>query len=304
MLSFLQKVIAEFANDKCGMLAAALSYYTLFALPPLLYLLLMILTAGLSVAYESKVAEKKAESVLQEQAAQMLGGEDAAEQVGDMIDRAQRSGGKWWKAALGLIGLTVAATGLLATLQTSLNQVWGVKTDPNRPFFRVFLRQRIVAFALIIGMGVLLVGSVTVSAIIGYLGDQIETLIGVRPLSAATAGYAIQAVVALVAFAVLFKVLPEVKVAWKDVVVGAVITTVLFLAGRVAIQWYFSLSDPAARVGSAAASLVVLLAWVYYSSMILLLGAEVTQVYATRYGRGVRPRRRAVRIVESIERPE
>ncbi|MEQ8847982.1 YihY/virulence factor BrkB family protein [Botrimarina sp.] len=303
-MKFLKQVFLEFGQDHCGMLAAALSYYTLFALPPLMYLLMMVLTAGLSVAYDSDAAEKEAARVLEDQAAQLLGGEEAAEQVSTMIDRADRSGNKWWKALLGVAGVMLGATGLLATLQRSLNLVWSVKADPDRPLFKVFLRQRFVAFAVILGMGVLLLASVAASAVIGYLGDTAETVLGVRPVSAAVTAYVVQAVIAFVAFAVLFKVLPEVKVAWSDVVVGSLITTVLFLAGRVAIQQYFAFNNPAARVGSAAASLAVILAWVYYSSMILLFGAEATQVYANRHGSGVRLKRRAVRIVESIERPE
>ena len=115
--------------------------------------------------------------------------------------------------------------------------------------------------------------------------------------------FVIQAVIVFAVFAAIFRYMPDAEIRWRDVLVGAAITTVLFLVGRAAMQVYFSYSDPGARLGAAAASLAVLLVWVYYTAIIVLLGAEATQVYAVMYGDGVRPERHAVKIEETFHRP-
>ncbi|TWT88603.1 hypothetical protein Mal64_20880 [Pseudobythopirellula maris] len=303
-MSYLKQVFAEFFRDQCPTLAAALSYYTVFALPPLLFLLLTVVTGGLSVVYDSQTAEEKAEGILERQAAQLLGNPDASDEIAAMIERSQHTTGKWWKTLLSLTGVVVAITGLMGALQISLNRVWGVRPDPDRSPVRMMLRKRAVSFALILGLGFLLVVSMAVSGVMVFIGDQLEAVVGVDPLPAAAINYGVQSLVAFVVFATIFKVLPDARVNWRDVVVGAGLTTALFLLGRLAIQQYFVFAAPGARFGAAAASLAVILVWVYYSAMILLLGAEATQVYAHRRGRSLRPRRRAVRVVESLERGE
>lgn len=301
-MTYLRQVFSEFFRDRCTTMAAALSYYTVFALPPLLYLLMAVVTAGLSVAYDSETAEDKAEDILKEQATQLLGEQAASEEIGAMIERGWTAPGVRWKAALSVAGFVFAITGLMGVLQSSLNVVWSVRPDPDRSKVKYLLRKRFVSFGLVIGLGFLLLASMVASGAIAYLGDRMKTLTDIDPLPASWINYGVQVVVAFVVFAVVFKVLPDVRVAWSDVVVGALITTVLFLAGRIAIQQYFTVLPLTARLGGAAASLAAVYVWVYYSAMILLLGAEATEVYAHRSGRRVRPSRRAVRVVETIER--
>ena len=131
-MDFLKKTFAEFSKDRCTTLAAALAYYTAFALPPLLYLLLSILTFGMSVAYDSEAAEKKAEGILKSQASQMIGNQAASEEIGVILENNQNASGKWWKTLISFAGIVAGATGVVGALQTSLNQVWEVKPDPEK----------------------------------------------------------------------------------------------------------------------------------------------------------------------------
>lgn len=298
-MEFVKQVFAEFSKDKCTTLAAALAYYTAFALPPLLYLLLALLTFGLSVAYDSEQAEEKAEKALQSQVSQMMGNPQASDQIAKILENNERAPGKWWKTLLSIAGIIIGATGVVAALQTSLNQVWGVKPDPERSGILDMLRKRLLSFGMILGLGFLLVVSLIASAVLNGFSE----MIGASGMLGEAINFAVQAIVVFVMFAAIFKYMPDAQVQWSDVIRGTTITTILFLVGRVALQLYFSYNQPAAHLGAAAASFAVLLVWVYYIAIIVLLGAEATQVYAVRYGGGLQPEPHAVRVVEKIERP-
>lgn len=301
-MNFLKQTFAEFSKNNCSTLAAALAYYTAFALPPLLYLLMTILTFGLSVAYDSKQAEERAEKLLQTQAAEMIGSPAAAEEIGTILDNQQSQQGQWWKALLSIIGIMLGATGVVAALQAALNQVWEVKPDPETAGIFDTIWKRVLSLGMILGLGFVLLVSLVLSTLLSAVGDQLGGLIGMSDTVAAIFNFVVQALVVFIVFAAIFKFMPDAQVNWKDVLVGAAITTILFLVGRFAMQLYFSYSEPGAQLGSAAASLAVLLVWVYYTAMIVLLGAEATQVYAVRYGDGIRPESHAVRVVEKVER--
>ncbi|QDS95746.1 hypothetical protein FF011L_45460 [Roseimaritima multifibrata] len=301
-MDFLKQTFSEFSKNRCSTLAAALAYYTAFALPPLMYLLLTILTFGLSVAYEGEQAEENAQAILQSQTAQMIGNPAASDQIAAILENNRQAEGKWWKTLLSFAGIVVGATGVVAALQGALNQVWEVKPDPERTGFLDMIGKRVLSFGMILGLGFLLLVSLVVSSVLSGVGDKIGGLIGMSEAGANGVNFVIQAVVVFVIFAAIFKFMPDAQVRWKDVGVGAVLTTALFLVGRLAMQIYFSFSEPGAQLGAAAASLAVLLVWVYYTAMIVLLGAEATQVYAVRYGDGITPEDKAVRTVETIRR--
>jgi membrane protein len=303
-MDFLKQTFSEFSKDKCSTLAAALAYYTAFALPPLVYLLLTILTFGMSAIYDSEQAAERAQSLLTSQTAQMMGNPAVSKQIETIIETNEKSDGKWWKAIVSFVGILVGATGVVGALQAALNQVWQVKPDPNQTGFVDIIGKRLMSFGMILGLGFLLLVSLIASSVLSGLGSQIGGLIGLSGLTATIINFAVQAIVVLVMFAAIFKFMPDAKVDWKDVIVGATLTTILFLAGRAGMQVYFSYSEPGAQLGAAAASLAVLLVWVYYTAMIVLLGAEATQVYAVRYGEGIRPESKAVRVVETVERTE
>lgn len=299
-MNFLKQTFAQFSKNRCTTLAAALAYYTAFALPPLLYLLMVVLTFGLSVAYDSETAEQKAQSVLRSQAAQMLGNQSASEQIGTIMENQQNASGKWWKTLLGLAGMIAGATGVVAALQDSLNQVWGVKPDPETAGWLDFIKKRVLSFAMIMGLGFLLLASLVVSSVLAGMSSAV----GIAGATGEWINLAVQAIVILIMFAMIFKYMPDAVVRWSHVMIGATLTTLLFLAGRYAMQWYFSVSEPGAQLGAAAASLAVLLVWVYYTAIIVLLGAVATQVFATLDGSSIRPEVGAVRVVKTLERPD
>lgn len=301
-MNFLKKTFSEFLKNDCTTLAAALAYYTAFALPPLLYLLLTVLTFGLSIAYDGAAAEARAQDLLKTQTSEMLGNETASSQITQLIENNQKAGGQWWKTLLSFAGVAVGATGVVAALQSALNQVWEVQPDPERSGIKNLIRKRLLSFGMILGLGFLLLVSLVVSSITAALGKQVSDFLGMSESIVGLMDYGIQALVVMIVFASIFKFMPDVIVRWKDVLVGAALTTVLFLIGRWAMQLYFSYSNPGAHFSAAAASLVVLLVWVYYTAMIVLLGAEATQVYAVQYGHGVRPESGTVRIKKTIER--
>jgi len=157
---------------------------------------------------------------------------------------------------------------------------------------------------MILGLGFLLLVSLVVSTVVSAIGEQLGGLVGMDNAIATALNYVVQALVVLAVFAAIFKYMPDAKVQWKDVIVGAVLTTLLFLLGRGALQIYFSYTQPGAQFGAAAASLAVLLVWVYYTAIIVLLGAEATQLYAVRYGDGVQPEEHAVQVVKKLKRPQ
>ncbi|KAA5542576.1 YihY/virulence factor BrkB family protein [Roseiconus nitratireducens] len=303
-MKFLKRLFSEFSSDECTTLAAALAYYTAFALPPLLYLLLTILTFGLSVFYDSDQAQQRAQSVLQNHAAEMIGNSSASEQIATILENHQQQQGRWWKTLISLAGIVAGATGVVAALQASLNRVWNVKPDPEQSGILNLITKRLLSFAMILALGFLLLVSLVVSSVLASVGSQLEGLVGFSGSTASVVNYLVQALVVFVIFAAIFRFMPDAKVRWSDVTVGALITTVLFLVGRFAMQKYFAYSEPGAQLGAAAASFAVLLVWVYYTAIIVLLGAEATQVYAIQYGGGVEPEADAVRVVETLRKPK
>ena len=298
VIKFITKIFSDFLADRCTTMSAALAYYTVFALPPLMYLLLVVLTAGLSVAYENDQAEQQAESILRQQAAQILGNDTAAEEVNRIIEMDRMNGGKWWKTLISFVGILIGATGVVAAIQDSLNRVWSVKPDPSGSGVVNLLIKRLLSLAMILGLGFLLLVSLIISAALAELGSRITDWIGMDREVAVITDYTLQGLVTFTVFAAIFKFMPDAEIRYRDVAVGALVTSLLFLVGRTGLQWYLAHSDPAAQLGSAAASLAAILVWVYYSSMIFFLGAEVTQAYAMRFGGGIVPQENAVRVIE------
>lgn len=300
-MNLVKRVFSEFSKDNCTTLAAALAFYTAFSLPPLLFLLLTILTLGLSVAYEGQQAESDAQAVLESQAARLIGNQDISKEISAILENTKLSGGKWWKTLLSFAGILVGATGVVAALQAALNQVWSVQPDPEKAGWTDMIWKRLTSLAMILGLAFLLLVSLIVSSVLAALGDQVGSLVGMSSIAVEAVNFAVQAIVVFVVFAAIFKFMPDAIVQWRDVAIGAALTTVLFLVGRFAMQVYFSHSQPGADLGAAAASLAVLLVWVYYSAAIVLLGAEATQVYAVTYGSGIRPKSHALKVERQLK---
>jgi membrane protein len=277
----------DFGDDECAVRAAALAYYTIFALPPLLILLLMV--AGMIWD------PQQVQHALETQFAGMIG-DSAARQVHDMIAAGDRMQGKGTAATLvSIAGLLFGATGAFMQLQGALNRAWEVKPDPEKGGVMRFITKRLLSLGMVMGLGFLLAVSLAVSALLSAFGDRLGGSLSGPVLM--VLNLVISLVVLGLLFAGIFKVLPDAKIAWKDVLLGGLVTAVLFTIGKFAIGFYLGRSNPGSAFGAASA-LAVILVWTYYAGMIILFGAEFTQAWARRRGDGLRPKKDAVRVVE------
>jgi membrane protein len=293
-VDLLKRTATNFSEDNGTRFAAALSYYTVFSLPPLLILLLLVLGAVLD--------PQDIQALLEGQVGELLGPAGSA-QVGTMLEQADRPDLSGPVAAvLGVGALMFGAVGAFVELQNALNRIWHVAPDPERGGIRTFISQRLMSFGMLVTLAFLLLVSLLVSALLTAFGDALGEI-----LPAALSGIALQAInlavsLAVIAllFAVLFRFVPDAEVAWRDVLVGGFVTAVLFTVGKFALGFYLGRSDPGSAFGAAGA-LALLLVWIYYSAIILFLGAEFTQAWATRRGAEIRPSDGAVRIIERRE---
>lgn len=287
MFALLKTTVRDFLNDDAPRMAAALSYYTIFALPPLLVLLITI--AGTIWQPED------IQGSIETQMVQLIG-EDGARAIRSMLENANRPGaGGVLPTLLSIGALLFGATGAFAQLQKALNSAWNVAPDPERSALGNMLMKRLLSLGMILVIGFLLLVSLALSAILSAFGDRLQ-----QWLPEALSGALLQAiqlgaslVVITLLFAAIYKILPDAVIAWRDVWVGAAVTAALFVAGKFAIGFYLGQSDPGSAYG-AAGSLAVVLIWVYFASMLLLLGAEFTEVWARRRGAGIRPEEGAI----------
>jgi membrane protein len=281
----------DFIEDDCQTQAAALSYYTIFSLPPLLVLILMILG--------KLVDPQDIRGQLETQIGALMG-PSATEQIRTILQEAHAPGSSaLLPTVLSIIALILGATGAFGQLQAALNRAWEVAPDPQQGGLKAFLLKRVFSFGMILSVAFLLLVSLVVSAALSAFGDALGGMLpeGVSATLLQVLNQVISLAVVTALFAVIFRVLPDARVAWRDVWVGAAVTAVLFVVGKFLIGFYLGRSNPGEAFG-AAGSLAVMLVWIYYSSMILLLGAEFTQAWAEARGGGIAPERGAVRVVQ------
>lgn len=290
-MEVLKVTVREFMRDDCPRMAAALSYYTVFSLPALLIVVLLIT----GVFTDPADVRDQIHHQLQ-----YLVGAEAADQVHAILENVDRPGsGNVPTVLVSLGALLFAATGAFSQLQATLNRIWEVEPDPDRGgVVRNFLMKRVLSFGMILGVALLLLGSLILQTALFALGDMVaavlpEALTGAG-LQLASLGLSV--VAATLLFGAVFLVVPDARVHWRDAWKGALATGVLFLLGNVLLGYYLSMSSRAAAYG-AAGSLALILVWMYYSSMIFFFGAELTQVLARRRGEGIRPSKGAVRVV-------
>jgi membrane protein len=221
-------------------------------------------------------------------------GEPGARQIHQMVAYGQATADGGRVATVGsLVGLLLGATGVFLSLQEALNRVWEVKPDPNQGGVRNFILKRLLSLGMVLGLCFLLAVSLALTAAISSLGGALGG--SIRPAVMQVVDLVMSWVVLTLLFAALFKVLPDAKVAWRDVWVGGAVTAVLFVAGKFVIGLYLAGSKPGDAFGAASA-LAVVLVWAYYAGMILLFGAEFTREWATARGSGIEPRKGAVRV--------
>jgi len=274
---FINQIFMKWLDDQPFQLAGALSYYTLFSLAPLL--IISIAVAGLVFGHDA--AHNQIVTTIQG-----LIGLESAKAIQTIIKNASnRPEGGMISTLFGGAILLIGAGGVVGELQTSLNSIWGVKARPHSGL-RDFIQRRFVSFAMVLGVGFLLVVSLAVSALI----SGFTRLIGSFFEGAATIAYLLDTAISFgfvtLLFAMIYKFLPDVRIHWKDVWIGAALTSVLFTIGKFLIGLYLGTSGVTSVYG-AAGSLITILLWVYYSSLIFFFGAEFTHVYASQYGSGV-----------------
>jgi membrane protein len=276
--SLLASTVRAWQEDKAPTLAAALAFYTSISIAPVIVLVIAI--AALALGHEAAQERLFVEI-------QGLLGPQAAEFIRGTIRSSQRQGGSLWATVISAAAVIAGATSVFAQLQASLDAIWHVKPSPKSGVFS-FVRTRIVSFGMIVAIGFLLVVSLVVSAALTAFSGLLSQIAPWLHPVARAADLIISIGVVSLLFAAVFKYLPDAKVRWRDVWIGAVMTAILFTLGKFLIGLYLGRSATISTFG-AAGSFVILLLYVYYSSQILFLGAEFTRAYAGSRGRDVKP---------------
>jgi membrane protein len=291
------QTLDEFLADRCPQMAAAISFYMIFSLPPLLVLLILLLQPVLDPETVTRMVESEARGML---------GTAGAEQVRSLVENVSRPGqGGPLVAVLGIAAFLFGATAAFAQLQAALNAAWQVGPDPQRGDVLNFLLKRALSFAMIGAIGLVLILFLVLSALVTAFGETLEWMFPGWPstpfLRLADAGISFMIVTLL--FTAMFRYLPDARVAARAAFFGGAVTALLFTAGKLGIGFYLGQSDPASAFG-AAGSLAMVLIWIYYSAMIVLLGAEFTQIWMRHRGDPIEPEPGAVRLHRKAERYE
>lgn len=291
MFRLLKETFREWSEDGASRLAAALAYYTTFSLAPLLVLIIAI--AGLVGGHEA------AQNQTMSQVEDLLGTE-GREFVQGMIESASKPATGLTATLIGVVTLLFGALGVFGELQNSLNTIWEVKPKPAQSLLdgiKRFIGRRLLSFTMVLGIGFLLLASLVVSAAVSAFAEYIGTRWPLANFWLELINFLVSFAVIMLLFAMIFKFLPEIRIAWKDVWLGAAVTSALFSLGKFLIGFYLGRSEVGNTFG-AAGSLAILLIWIYYSAQILFFGAEFTQVYANRYGSKIVPDPDMVKITE------
>jgi membrane protein len=291
MLNLLKETLREWREDGATRLAAALAYYTTFSLAPLLVLVIAI--AGLVGGQEAARTQTMAQ-------VQDLLGAEGREFIEGMIESASQPETGLTATLIGAVTLLFGALGVFGELQNSLNTIWEVKPKPAKDWLdgvKRFVLKRILSFTMVLGIGFLLLASLVLSAAVSALGEYIDSRWPMADFWLGLINFVVSFLVITLLFAMIFKFLPEIKIAWRDVWLGAAVTSALFSLGKFLIGLYLGRSEVGNTFG-AAGSLAILLIWIYYSAQILFFGAEFTQVYANRYGSKIVPDPGMVKLTE------
>jgi len=290
ILHFAKRMIVEYGRDNTFDLGASLAYYTIFSIVPLL--VVVVAVSGIVTGPEA---------VRGEVFGQISGlvGAETARTVQEMMGSAYISGKGWMATVIGLITLFIGATGIFNSLRNSLNRMWEVQPDPKNSVVNFFV-SRLLSFSFVMGLGFLLIVTFALNALVsGFserLGHHMPEL-GAQLLQVVS--FSITFIVSTLVFACIFKFLPAAKIAWRDVLPGAGFTTALFVLGELIIGLYFDSTEPASAFG-AAAGLISLLIWTFYSSQTFFFGAEFVYVWCEGKGRPIQPATDAVKVVRQV----
>jgi membrane protein len=286
-ISLLKQTFSEWLEDKVPQLGAALAYYTVFSLAPLVLLLLAIV--GFLFRNDPAGAWQK----VTEQMSYFLD-KSAIDVVQGIAQKASQPNKGVLATSIGILLALFGASGVFGQLQDALNTIWGVKTKPGVGIMG-FIRSRFLSFAMVAGVCFLLLVSLVLESLLKSFSHYVQAMLPGGIVIALVVYSTFDLAVVVLLFASIFRFLPDVKIQWRDVWIGAVMTAIFFAIGKWALGLYLG-SGTAASAYGAASSLITLLLWIYYSSQILLFGAEFTQVYAARAGRAFLPDKYAVRV--------
>jgi len=282
-----KETFKEWSEDKASRLAAALSYYALFSIPPLLIIALAI--AGWWYGQQGAQSQIQAEI-------QQYVGPQAAQVIQSMMENASRPGGGLIATVIGVGVLFLGASGVVVALQDAMNTIWEVQPRPNRGI-RGTIKDRFGSVLTVLVAGVLVLAVLILHTALAAVSKHASGLLPFSGVAAQLIGYGVSLVLFAFLFALIYKMIPDVNVAWSDVWVGAIVTAVLFLLGNVAITLYLGRGSTTSSY-AAAGSLVALLLWIYYSTQVIFIGAEFTQVYANHYGSRIRAEEDDIPITE------
>jgi len=268
IFELIKETLTAWQADKASRLAAALAYYAIFSIAPLL----MIIIAIIALVFGERAAKNEIAGQLQ-----VLVGPDAAGMIQTMIASMHNRASGIWATIIGTLTIVLGASGLFGQVQSALDTIWHA-LPPKKGNVLHLVKERLIHFAMVLGMGALLL----LSLFTGIAATAITNYFNVGSLLQ-TVNIVTSFVLIMLLFAIIYKALPSVKIAWWDVWIGSAVTSVLFTLGKLFIDMYMANSSIGSAYG-AAGSLVVLLVWVYYSAQIFLLGAEFTHVYAKKFG--------------------
>lgn len=288
----MKKAAIDFNDDNAFKLSASLSYSTLFAMAPLLVVLISL--AGIFFGQQA------VEGRVYEQLKDLVGG-DAARQIQDIIKYTLQTRHTIAGAVIGGIVLVLGATGVFTEIQGSINYMWSIQAKPKKGWLK-FLGNRLLSFSLIIASGFISLVSLLLNSLMDLLSSQLKryfSSLSVYFFYAVNYLLTLAAIVLL--FTIIFKILPDAIIRWKDAIIGALFTGLLFLLGKFLIGLYIGKSNIGLMYGTAA-SIIIILSWVYYSSIILYFGAEFTKIYAQQYGGKIQPSDTAVFILKRESR--
>lgn len=276
----------KFSEENTMQMAAALAYYTIFSLPPIL--IIMINIAGVFLE------ESSFQRQLQQEMANLVG-TTGAEQLMATISNIGVFQKEWWATGISIIALIFTSTTVFVTIQQSLNEIFRVKAKPKISILKVAV-DRLISFAMVLSLTFVLLISLILNAVAAFLGEWLMQLLpGVEMWYINLTSFLLPLVITITLFAMVFRLLPDAKMRWKDAFVGATITALLFSLGKYLIGYYVGNSN-VASLYDAAGSVLVIMVWIFYSSAIFFYGAQVTYVYANIFGGKIRPTRNAVRI--------
>lgn len=284
----LRQAVTEFLGDHGMKLSASLSYYTVFSMCPVLVIVISL--AGIFFgrdAVQGKIYYQ----------INGLVGNQAALQIQEIIGNIEKSQVGTSGALVGVIALILGATGVFTEIQDSINYIWSIKAKPKKGWLKLLIN-RALSFSLVIGFGFILMVSLAVHAAVDLLYEKLTRFFDDATLVIFQGvNYVILFIIISSLFAIIFKVLPDATIRWRDTLIGAAFTAALFLIGKFLIGFYLGASHIGVTYG-AAASIIIILLWVYYSSIILYFGAEFTKVYTLNFGGGIRPDKTAVFIIK------